>query len=80
MLHIDTWADFSCPACYLAKPLLAGDEYADAVRADEKLARDLGVTAIPFTILGGRLAIPGTATASAYADAINQALTTGDPQ
>jgi hypothetical protein len=36
--------------------------------------------AIPFTVLGGRLAIPGTATASAYAEAISQALTTGDPQ
>jgi predicted DsbA family dithiol-disulfide isomerase len=63
-----------------ARALLAGDEYADAVRADEKLAREAGVTAIPFTVLGGRLAIPGAATASAYADAISQALTTGDPQ
>jgi predicted DsbA family dithiol-disulfide isomerase len=63
-----------------AEALLAGDEYADAVRGDEKLARAAGVTAVPFTVLGGRLAIPGTATASAYAGAINQALTTGDPQ
>jgi len=63
-----------------AKALLAGDEYADAVQADEKLARELGITAVPFTVLGGRVAIPGAATASAYADAIRQALTTGDPQ
>ena len=63
-----------------AKALLAGDEYASAVRADEKLAGEAGVTAVPFTILGGRLAIPGAATAAAYADAITQALTTGDPQ
>jgi predicted DsbA family dithiol-disulfide isomerase len=42
-----------------AKALLAGDEYANAVRADEKAAREAGVTAVPFTILGGRLAIPG---------------------
>jgi predicted DsbA family dithiol-disulfide isomerase len=63
-----------------ATALLAGDEYADAVRADEKLARELGITAVPFTVLGGRLAIPGAATASAYAHAITQALTTGDPQ
>jgi len=61
-----------------AKALLAGDEYADAVRADEKAAREVGITAIPFTILGGRLAIPGTASASAYADAIRQALTARD--
>jgi predicted DsbA family dithiol-disulfide isomerase len=63
-----------------AKALLTGDEYANAVRADKKLAREAGVTAVPFTILGGRLAIPGAATADAYADAITQALTTGDPQ
>ena len=63
-----------------AKALLAGDEYANAVRADKKLAREAGVTAVPFTILGGRLAIPGAATADAYADAITQAFTTGDPQ
>ena len=59
---------------------MAGDEYANAVRADEKLAREAGVTAVPFTILGGRLAIAGAATSNAYADAIAQALTTGDPQ
>jgi predicted DsbA family dithiol-disulfide isomerase len=63
-----------------ATALLAGDEYADAVRADEKLAAEMGVTAIPFTVLGGRLAIPGAATVSAFADAIAQALTTRDPQ
>ena len=62
-----------------AKALLAGDEYADAVRADEKLAREADITAVPFTILGGRLAIPGAATADAYVGAITQALTTGDP-
>jgi predicted DsbA family dithiol-disulfide isomerase len=63
-----------------AKALLAGDEYANAVRADEKLAREAGVTAVPFAILGGRLAIPGAATATTYADAITQALITGDAQ
>ena len=63
-----------------AKALLAGDEYADAVRADKKLAREAGVTAVPFTVLDGRLAIRGATTADAYADAITQALATGDPQ
>src|ERR1700744_1794333 len=42
-----------------AKALLAGDEYANAVRADEKLAREAGVTAVPFTILGGGLGVAG---------------------
>jgi predicted DsbA family dithiol-disulfide isomerase len=63
-----------------ARAFLAGDEYANAVRADKKLAREAGVTAVPFTILGGRLAIPGAATANAYADVIAPALTTGDQQ
>jgi predicted DsbA family dithiol-disulfide isomerase len=65
----------------IAEPAgIRGDEYANAVRADKKAAREAGVTAVPFTILGGRLAIPGAATANACADAITQALTTGDPQ
>lgn len=63
-----------------AEALLAGDEYADAVRADEKLAREAGITAVPFTVLGGRLAIPGAATARDYAGAISQALAEGDPR
>jgi len=78
MLHIDIWADFACPACYLAKPRI-DEAIAASGHADEKLAREVGVTAVPFTILGGRLAIPGAAPASAYADAIRQALTLGDP-
>ena len=76
---VDAATETGVPAAR-AKALLAGDEYADAVQADEKLARELGITAVPFTVLGGRVAIPGAATASAYADAIRQALTTGDPQ
>jgi predicted DsbA family dithiol-disulfide isomerase len=35
MLHIDTWADFACPACYLAKPridqAIAASGHADAI-------------------------------------------------
>jgi len=35
MLHIDIWADFACPACYLAKPridqAIATSGHADAV-------------------------------------------------
>jgi predicted DsbA family dithiol-disulfide isomerase len=57
-----------------AKALLTSDEYADAVRADEKLARELGITGVPFAVLDNRLAIPGAATVSAYADAIGDLL------
>jgi hypothetical protein len=35
MLHIDIWADFACPACYLAKPridqAIAASGHADAI-------------------------------------------------
>ena len=35
MLHIDIWADFGCPACYLAKPridqAIAASGHADAI-------------------------------------------------
>ncbi|CCH77682.1 DSBA oxidoreductase [Nostocoides japonicum T1-X7] len=32
--------------------ILASEEYADAVRADEDLARRIGVTGVPFTVAG----------------------------
>jgi predicted DsbA family dithiol-disulfide isomerase len=67
MLHIHTSADFACPACYLANP-----------RIDQAIAASrYGHHRRPLHRPGGRLAIPGTATASAYADAINQGLTAG---
>jgi predicted DsbA family dithiol-disulfide isomerase len=56
-----------------AEEVLAGDEYADAVRADEEQARVLGVTGIPFTVFDERIAIPGSTSVGAFADAIQQA-------
>jgi predicted DsbA family dithiol-disulfide isomerase len=53
--------------------VLAGGEYADAVRRDEEDARQLGVTGVPFTVLDGRFAISGAATVDGYAKAIEQA-------
>src|SRR5690606_8306271 len=35
-----------------AREVLAGDEYADAVRADQSMARQLGVTGVPYTVVG----------------------------
>jgi 2-hydroxychromene-2-carboxylate isomerase len=36
MLHIDIWADFGCPACYLAKPridqAIAASGHSDAIK------------------------------------------------
>jgi predicted DsbA family dithiol-disulfide isomerase len=55
------------------RDVLAGDRYADAVRADHDLALRLGATGVPFTVLGDRLGIPGAVSASQYAQAIDQA-------
>ncbi len=39
--------------------VLDGDRYADAVRADEERAQQLGVNGVPFFLIDGRFAIPG---------------------
>jgi predicted DsbA family dithiol-disulfide isomerase len=56
-----------------AAEVLAGNEYADAVRGDEAEASRIGVTGVPFAVFGGRSAIPGAATGEGYAKAIEQA-------
>ena len=53
--------------------VLASDEYADAVRADEAEARRIGVTGVPFAVFGGRAAIHGATSSEGYAKAIEQA-------
>lgn len=53
--------------------VLSGDEYADAVRADETEARELGITGVPFAVLDGRIAIPGSTDTGGYTNAINRA-------
>jgi predicted DsbA family dithiol-disulfide isomerase len=39
--------------------VLAGDAYADDVRADEERAIDIGITGVPFFAIDSRFAIPG---------------------
>lgn len=53
-----------------AAQVLAGDDFADEVRADAAQARELGATGVPFTVVGGQLAIPGCVETSQYADVI----------
>jgi predicted DsbA family dithiol-disulfide isomerase len=53
--------------------VLASDEYADAVRADQAEARELGVTGVPVTVFAGKTAISGGASEAAYAEAIEKA-------
>jgi predicted DsbA family dithiol-disulfide isomerase len=39
--------------------LLAGDRFADAVRADERAAAELGITAVPFYVVDRRMGASG---------------------
>jgi len=39
--------------------VLASDEYAEAVRADERAAHSAGVSGVPFFVFNGQYAIPG---------------------
>src|SRR5438477_804985 len=41
------------------RAFLDGDRYAAEVRADEEAALDVGVTGVPFFLVGGRFGIPG---------------------
>ena len=56
-----------------AEEVLGGDEYADAVRRDERDARSLGITGVPFTLIDGRLAMAGAGSVEGYKHAIEQA-------
>jgi predicted DsbA family dithiol-disulfide isomerase len=53
--------------------VLASDEYADAVQADEMLASSLGATGVPFFVLDRQFGISGAQPAEVIARALQQA-------
>ncbi|MFJ8689617.1 DsbA family oxidoreductase [Micromonospora wenchangensis] len=55
------------------RTVLAGDSYAQQVRHDERRARELGVTGVPFVLLDQRFAVAGAQSTDAYAQAIARA-------
>ena len=57
-----------------AREVLAGDEYADAVREDRATAMRLGVTGVPFTVIDQRFAIPGCVDVSQFEAGLRRAL------
>lgn len=59
----------------LAARVLDGEDYAASVLADEAQARELGATGVPFTVVGGRLAIPGCVETEQYAQIIERVAT-----
>ena len=53
--------------------LLAGDRYASEVRQDEALARELGITGVPFFVLAGKLGVSGAQPADVLLGALDRA-------
>ena len=56
-----------------AAEVLAGDAHAEAVRADELDARQLGITSVPFFVLDRRFGVGGAQPADALLDVLDQA-------
>jgi predicted DsbA family dithiol-disulfide isomerase len=55
------------------RAMLAGTQYAAEVRAEEDQARKLGVSGVPFFVMGGRYAVSGAQPASVLLGAIEKA-------
>lgn len=53
--------------------VIASDEYGDAVRADRARAQALGITGVPFAVVGGRLAVAGARSVDGYATVLARA-------
>ena len=63
----------------LARGVLASDRHADSVRADERQARRLGITGVPFFVLDGRLGVSGAQPPEVLLDALTQAWDAAHP-
>lgn len=53
--------------------VLAGDAYADAVRADERAAAELGVSGVPFFVIDRELAVSGAQSSEVFRDVLDEA-------
>jgi predicted DsbA family dithiol-disulfide isomerase len=53
--------------------VLDGDAYAGAVRQDEREARELGITGVPFFVFDMALGVSGAQPAQTFTSALNQA-------
>jgi predicted DsbA family dithiol-disulfide isomerase len=56
-----------------AGQVLAGSGFAAEVRADEQLAAQYGITAVPFFVLGGKYAFSGAQPAETITEALDEA-------
>ncbi len=55
------------------RDVLDGDRYADAVRADEEAASQIGIRGVPFFVLGRRYGLSGAQPADVLLQALRQA-------
>jgi predicted DsbA family dithiol-disulfide isomerase len=55
------------------RALLASDDHASDVRADEALARELGISGVPFFVLDGKYGISGAQSPELLLEALTQA-------
>jgi len=53
--------------------VLGGDRYADAVRADERLARDLGAGAVPFFVIDETYGVAGAQPSEVFLNVLERA-------
>jgi predicted DsbA family dithiol-disulfide isomerase len=53
--------------------VLAGDDYADGVRADIEQAREYGITGVPFFVIDGRYGVSGAQPSEVLGRALEQA-------
>jgi predicted DsbA family dithiol-disulfide isomerase len=56
-----------------AEGVLVSDAYSEEVRADEAAARDIGITGVPFFVIGGRYAVSGAQSAEVLLGALTTA-------
>ncbi len=53
---------------------LAGDDFAGEVREDERQARELGITGVPFFVFDGRLGVSGAQPTATFTEVLGQAM------
>lgn len=56
-----------------ARSVMESEEYADAVRADIRRARELGCRGVPFFVLAGKYGVTGAQPAETFAQALERA-------
>ncbi|MDB4886058.1 MAG: dsbA [Gemmatimonadetes bacterium] len=59
---------------------LASDRFADEVRGEENDARELGITGVPFFVLGGKYGVSGAQSPDTLLEAIRQAYAETEPK